>query len=170
MLIYFLVFSGVGFFVGKYIHPSKKAFFLLVAIAVLWMMGSGPFWGLVTLGELLCGFRFTNFSFRKILNTEGVKMNKTLIAVALAIASVAAQAQPHQIPELKNLNWQMSPLVGKVGDKGIFQIPESLLFLDAVDTNKFLQFNGNLPQTDSYTIATKKGYWFGILHFMNEGY
>lgn len=97
-------------------------------------------------------------------------MKKTLLAAVLSMSFSLAQAQPHQIPELKNLNWQMAPSVGKISDKGEFRIAEPLLFLDAADTNKFLQFNGNLPQTSSYTIATKKGYWFGVLHFINDGY
>lgn len=97
-------------------------------------------------------------------------MKHTLIAAALSMSFAVAQAQMHQIPELKNLNWQMAPAVGKVGDKGEFKLAEPLMFLDAEDTNKFLQFNGNLPQTSSYTITTKKGYWFGVLHFISDGY
>ena len=97
-------------------------------------------------------------------------MKRTLVAAALILYFAVAQAQPHQIPELKNLNWQMAPAVGNVGDKGEIKLTEPLMFLDAADTSKFLQFNGNPPQTSSYTIATKKGYWFGVLHFINEGY
>jgi len=99
-----------------------------------------------------------------------MKMKKTIIAVSFGVTFALAQAKPHQIPELKNLNWLMAPAVGKVGDKGEFKVTEPLMFLDSIDTNKFLQFNGNLPQTNSYTIATKNGFWFGILHFNNEGY
>jgi uncharacterized membrane-anchored protein len=97
-------------------------------------------------------------------------MKKTILAASLGFALAIAQAQPHLIPDLKNLNWQTAPAVGKVGDKGEFKIYEPLMFLDATDTNKFLQFNGNLPQRDSYTIATKNGFWFGVLEFKNEGY
>jgi len=97
-------------------------------------------------------------------------MKKHLSAFALTLAFTVVHAQYHQIPELKKLNWQMAPSVGKVGDKGEFKITEPIMFLDSVDTNKFLQFNGNLPTTDSYTIAPKKGEWFGVLHFINEGY
>jgi uncharacterized membrane-anchored protein len=97
-------------------------------------------------------------------------MKKTLIAATLCLTFAVAHAQLHQLPELKNLNWQMAPSVGKIGDKGEFKIADPLLFLDAADTDKFLQLNGNLPQKDSYTIATKRSYWFGVLHFINEGY
>ncbi len=97
-------------------------------------------------------------------------MKKTFIAAALSVAFTLAQAQLHKIPEFKNLNWQMAPAVGKIGDKGEFKITEPLLFLDAGDTDRFLQLNGNLPQTSSYTIATKNSSWFGVLRFNNEGY
>lgn len=65
MFIYFLLFTGIGFFVGKYVHPSKKGFFAVVGIAFVWALGSGPFWGLVTLGELLCGFSVYKFFFEQ---------------------------------------------------------------------------------------------------------
>ena len=61
MFIYFLLFSGFGFFVGKHVQPSKKGFLALVIIAFVWMLGSGPFWGLITLGELLFGFSVYKF-------------------------------------------------------------------------------------------------------------
>jgi len=61
MFIYFLFFTGIGFCVGKYVHPSKKGFLLLVGIAFVWLLGNGPFWGLITLGELLLGFTVYKF-------------------------------------------------------------------------------------------------------------
>jgi uncharacterized membrane-anchored protein len=63
-----------------------------------------------------------------------------------------------------------SPSIGKIGDKAEFKLTGSLLFLNDIDTNKFLQMNGNLPQTDSYTIANGGAGWFGILKFENDGY
>lgn len=61
MLIYFLLFTGMGYFIGKFIDPAKKGVLILLGIAFLWALGSGPFWGLVTLGELLCGFSIYKF-------------------------------------------------------------------------------------------------------------
>jgi len=65
MFIYFLLFAGIGFFVGKYVYPAKKGFIVIVGIAFVWSLGSGPFWGLVTLGELLCGFLLYKFFIEK---------------------------------------------------------------------------------------------------------
>ena len=61
MLIYFLLFTGIGFFVGRYAKSPKKGVILLLGISFVWMLGSGPFWGLITLGELLCGFSIYKF-------------------------------------------------------------------------------------------------------------
>ncbi len=97
-------------------------------------------------------------------------MKKTLMTAVLTISSATAFAQLHQVPQLKDLSWQMAPSIGKISDKGEFKLTDQLLFLDTNDTNKLLQANGNLPQENSYTIASKKGFWFGILRFVNEGY
>jgi len=61
MLFYFLIFCGIGVVVGKYATTSKNGFLLLIGIAAVWSIGSGPFWGLITLGELLFGFAFFKF-------------------------------------------------------------------------------------------------------------
>lgn len=50
---------------GKYVLPSKKGFVVVVGIAFLWALGSGPFWGLITLGEILCGFSVYKFFFEQ---------------------------------------------------------------------------------------------------------
>lgn len=97
-------------------------------------------------------------------------MKNLIVAGVFCLTYTLANAQMHKVPELKNLNWQMAPAIGKVGDKGEFKISEPLLFLDEADTSKFLQFNGNLPQTSTYTIASKNSFWFGVLKFVNEGY
>jgi len=61
MLFYFLLFCGIGGLVGKYASTSKNGFLLLIGIASIWSIGSGPFWGLITLGELLFGFAIFKF-------------------------------------------------------------------------------------------------------------
>jgi uncharacterized membrane-anchored protein len=43
-------------------------------------------------------------------------------------------------------------------------------YLDAKGTNNLLEMTGNLPETDSYTIAPKNGRWFAIYNFLDIGY
>ena len=65
MFLYFLLFSVIGGFVGKYATTSKNGFLLLIGIALIWSLGSGPFWGLISLGELLFGFSIFKFYLSK---------------------------------------------------------------------------------------------------------
>ncbi len=55
MLMYFLVFSLLGFFIGK-LMTKNKGVALIVILSVLWGISSAPIWGLASLGELFFGF------------------------------------------------------------------------------------------------------------------
>jgi Na+-driven multidrug efflux pump len=54
MLIYFLLFTLAGYFIGKFFTQDKSVI-LIVVLAILWGMSSAPVWGLASLGEMLLG-------------------------------------------------------------------------------------------------------------------
>ena len=56
MLMYFLLFTGIGFLIAKSIKSERNGFIVAIAISIIWGLSSQPIWGLVTLGELLLGF------------------------------------------------------------------------------------------------------------------
>ena len=56
MLLYFILFSGIGLAIGKFVNDRKVALGIILGIAVLWGMGHRSIWGFVTLGELLLGY------------------------------------------------------------------------------------------------------------------
>lgn len=56
MLLYNILFSGIGLAIGKYVNDRKVALGNILGIAVLWGMGHRSIWGFVTLGELLLGY------------------------------------------------------------------------------------------------------------------
>lgn len=106
-------------------------------------------------------------------------MKKLILCVALATAMAAAfaQAAPGEQErasaaqqKLAALHWLEPGSVGRVAGKADYKVTEGFTFLDAADTDKFLELNGNMPQGDSYTVAPVKGSWFGILSFAPEGY
>jgi len=99
-----------------------------------------------------------------------IKVKAKIVFLIAAIYFSAARSQFYDAPEFHDLAWQTPPSIGKIGDKGVFKITEPYVFLNDIETNKFLVLNGNLPHTNSYTIANKKSNWFGILQFVNEGY
>ena len=56
MLLYFIMFSGIGLAIGKFVNDRKVALGIILGIAVLWGLGHRSIWGFVTLGELLLGY------------------------------------------------------------------------------------------------------------------
>jgi len=56
MLFYFILFSAIGFAIGKTIDDSKNATIAIVVIAIFWGVFYAPIWGLVSLGELFLGY------------------------------------------------------------------------------------------------------------------
>jgi hypothetical protein len=54
MLIYFLLFTLAGYFIGKF-FTQDKGVILIVVLAILWGISSAPVWGLASLGEMLLG-------------------------------------------------------------------------------------------------------------------
>jgi len=64
MILYFLLFTGVGFLIAKSIESERNGFFIAVVVSIIWGMSSQPIWGLVTLGELLLGFMLEKVIFK----------------------------------------------------------------------------------------------------------
>ena len=56
MLLYFILFCGIGLAIGKFVSDRKVALGIIIGISVLWGMGHRSIWGFVTLGELLLGY------------------------------------------------------------------------------------------------------------------
>lgn len=56
MLTYFIIFSIVGFVIGKLQNNQQTAFIIIIGIAILWGISHKPIWGFVSLGELFFGY------------------------------------------------------------------------------------------------------------------
>lgn len=65
MLTYFIIFSIVGFIIGKFQNNQQTAFVIIIAIAVLWGISHRPIWGFVSLGELALGYFIAMMTSRK---------------------------------------------------------------------------------------------------------
>ncbi len=69
MLMYFIVFSVIGFIIGISTKSIQKAMPAIIFISVVWGISTAPIWGLATLGELSLGFFiYTMTSSRKEIN------------------------------------------------------------------------------------------------------
>ena len=57
MFFYFIIFSILGFVIGKLNnHNESQAFVIILIIAILWGISSAFIWGLVSLGEMALGY------------------------------------------------------------------------------------------------------------------
>jgi len=56
MLMYFIVFSIIGFGIGVIVKDIEKAIPIIMIISGVWGLIHAPIWGLATFGELSLGF------------------------------------------------------------------------------------------------------------------
>lgn len=101
------------------------------------------------------------------------KFSKKLIALTIFSTWMFIQptlAQPSLADQMASLNWVRSPSTVQITDKANLKITGNQLYLDSIETNKFLKMNGNLPRMNSYTLLEGKEFWFAIFDFTAEGY
>jgi len=83
---------------------------------------------------------------------------------------VAAQGRADEEAEFRKLAWQKGPTEGKIGDKATINVPEAYVFLDATNTRRFLELNGNPPKDGHYMFAPSTGGWWSVFSFNPSGY
>jgi uncharacterized membrane-anchored protein len=97
-----------------------------------------------------------------------------IAALFIFAASATAQTQqrsPEEIrKEVNSLAWQSYPAVGLIGGRAEISLGTDLRFLDATNTNKFIQLAGNPPRPNSYLIAPRQTSWFAVFDFDSTGY
>lgn len=53
MLVYFIIFSLLGFLIER--NFADKSTLIIISLAVIWGLSSGAVWGLASLGEMFLG-------------------------------------------------------------------------------------------------------------------
>jgi uncharacterized membrane-anchored protein len=79
--------------------------------------------------------------------------------------SAAAQEHP-----LSKLDWQIGPAKVAAGNNATLDLPEGYVFLDAPNTDKFMEITQNTSDGRSYTFAPNDLRWFALLQFEETGY
>ena len=88
--------------------------------------------------------------------------------IFVSIDPAATQTKP--MDQINALPWQAAPAVGDVASIAKIRLNGSLRFLDAPNTSRFLQLNGNPPSDRQYTLAPRNYSWFAIFGFDPSGY
>jgi uncharacterized membrane-anchored protein len=93
-------------------------------------------------------------------------------AVILAVfTSTTVFAQESQGGnEVLRLPWKSFPASGQLGSVAHINLNNTIRFLDAPSTRRFLELTGNPPYDNEYTVASKTLDWFAIFDFNPIGY
>ena len=83
----------------------------------------------------------------------------------LSFASVHAQSNP-----LAELDWQVGPTEGTIGNKAKIQVPDGYVFLGKNDTKKLMEMMENIPGENEYVFAPNDLSWFAVFEFSPVGY
>ena len=94
---------------------------------------------------------------------------KIILVSMLTIGAFSVKAQS-LVDQVSKLNWVKAPNTVKITEKATLKLTGNQLYLDSVETNKFLQLNGNLPRENSFTLMDSQQYWFSIFSFTADGY
>lgn len=99
------------------------------------------------------------------------KFTAFILSSALAIFSVASFAQESEMfKKIQALDWKQAPSEGVIANRAKVKLDGGLRFLDDKNTNDFLTLQGNLPTTDTFTVAKGDLQWFSVFSFLEEGY
>jgi uncharacterized membrane-anchored protein len=72
--------------------------------------------------------------------------------------------------ELGSLAWQRGPTEGRIGSLATIKVPQGQAFLDAPNTRRFLEINGNPPRDNRYALVAEDFSWFAVFFFEETGY
>jgi uncharacterized membrane-anchored protein len=72
--------------------------------------------------------------------------------------------------ELRKLAWQVGPTEGRIAEKAVIKVPEGYVFLDSLNTRRFLELAGNPPRDGHFLFAPRSLSWFAVFSFDPTGY
>jgi uncharacterized membrane-anchored protein len=72
--------------------------------------------------------------------------------------------------ELAALAWQHGPSDARIGSLATIKVPQGQAFLDASNTRRFLELNGNPPRDNQYALVSEDLSWFAVFFFEQTGY
>ena len=96
-----------------------------------------------------------------------------LLGVFATAPPVSSQqpASPDQTEQaIRALDWQRGPTEGRIGTIATIQVLPGEAFLDAANTRRFLELNGNPPRDNHYALVAGDASWFAVFHFEDSGY
>ncbi len=92
------------------------------------------------------------------------------LAFSIGIVGLRAQDQQSLRQQFENLGWQKAPSTGNIGTVARIKLENNLRFLNASDSSKFIELNGNPPRSNNYVLSPWPPSWFAVFSFDASGY
>ncbi|MGH8139116.1 MAG: DUF2167 domain-containing protein [Steroidobacteraceae bacterium] len=109
-----------------------------------------------------------------------MKRSTWIVVVLSSLTCDAGNAQTNETPEsseqqqlvaqLRALDWVKGPTTVQVGDNSRLIVPGQYVFLDRMNTTKFLELQHNLGGGHEVMVAPRNMRWSAYLVFSDEGY
>lgn len=71
---------------------------------------------------------------------------------------------------IRSLDWHIGPQVENVASKATLKTDSTLVFLDEVNSKKFLGLTGNIPESGNFILLSTKHNWWATFSFNPIGY
>jgi len=68
------------------------------------------------------------------------------------------------------LGWIHGPAVVPIGQEASITVPKGIKYLNAIQSKRFLELNGNPPAENNYVVAPEALTWFAVYEFNPSGY
>lgn len=98
-----------------------------------------------------------------------MKMYKFAVLPLLLTMQLSGVVQAQSEP-ISELNWQVGPTTGQIGDKARIAVPQGYVFLDNVDTQKLMVLMENFSSDNEYVLAPSDLGWYALFEFNPVGY
>lgn len=95
---------------------------------------------------------------------------KNFFAASLLLAAVCFSDGAMAQDEAPAFDWKYGPMTGAIGDNATLEIPADYVFLDAVETRRYVVMSENIPSDDEHLFAPTSGAWEAYFSFSPEGY
>lgn len=93
--------------------------------------------------------------------------HSAILCILITLSSVPVFAERNPLAEL---DWQVGPTEGSIGNKAKIHVPEGYVFLGKEDTKKLMEMMQNIPGENEYVFAPNDLGWFAVFEFSPVGY
>lgn len=100
-----------------------------------------------------------------------MRLHSLIFVILFSPFVASANGNPNEIARaIRALDWHVGPQTEIVASKATLKTDSSLAFLDEVNSKKFLELTGNIPESGNFILLSTKHNWWATFSFNPLGY